>query len=54
MECPLEALGVKRGEKVDIRFSLKIKDMLVDRLPKRGRLSVTVPSETFDTEMWYV
>ncbi|OPY65152.1 MAG: Glycosyl hydrolase family 57 [Syntrophorhabdus sp. PtaU1.Bin050] len=54
MECPLEGLGVKRGETVDIWLSLKVKDMLVDRLPKRGYLSLTVPSETFDTEMWYV
>ncbi|OPY80747.1 MAG: Glycosyl hydrolase family 57 [Syntrophorhabdus sp. PtaU1.Bin153] len=54
LECPLEALGVKRGEKVDVWFSLKVKDMLVDRLPKRGYLSLTVPPETFDAEMWYV
>ncbi|MCK7504222.1 MAG: hypothetical protein MZV70_09105 [Desulfobacterales bacterium] len=38
MECPLNALGMKTGEKINIWFSLKIKDMLVDRLPKRIHL----------------
>ena len=54
MECPINGLGVKKGEKVNIWLSLKIKDMIVDRLPKRGYLSVAVPSETFEIEMWYV
>jgi hypothetical protein len=54
MECPLNALGMKTGEKINIWFSLKIKDMLVDRLPKRGYISVKVPSESFEMEMWYV
>jgi len=28
--------------------------MMVDRLPKRGYVSVKVPSESFEMEMWYV
>jgi hypothetical protein len=54
MECPLNALGMKTGEKINIWFSLKIKDMLVDRLPKRGYVSLSIPSESFEMEMWYV
>jgi len=54
MECPLNALGMKTGERINIWFSLKIKDMLVDRLPKRGYISVNIPSESFEMEMWYV
>ena len=54
MECPLNALGMKTGEKINIWFSLKIKDMLVDRLPKRGYISLSIPSESFEMEMWYV
>jgi hypothetical protein len=29
-------------------------DMFVDRIPKRGYISIKVPSETFEMEMWYV
>jgi alpha-amylase/alpha-mannosidase (GH57 family) len=54
MECPLNALEMKTGEKINVWLSLKIKDMLVDRLPKRGYISVKVPSESFEMEMWYV
>ncbi len=54
MECPINSLGAKKGEKINIRVSLKIKDMIVDTLPKRGYLSVAVPSESFEWEMWYV
>lgn len=54
MECPLNALEMKTGEKINIWFSLKINDMLVDRLPKRGYISIKVPSESFEMEMWYV
>ncbi len=51
---PFAALGVKKKEKVNLWLSLKMKDMIVDRIPKRGYISVTVPSETFEAEMWYV
>ena len=54
IECPLKALEMKTGEKIDIWLSLKVKDMMVDRLPKRGYVSVKVPSESFEMEMWYV
>lgn len=54
MECPLNALGIKAGEKINIWLSLKIKDMLVDRIPKRGYISVKTPSDSFEMEMWYV
>ena len=54
MECPLQALGTKTGEKINIWLSLRINDMVVDRLPKRGYISVKVPSESFEMEMWYV
>ncbi|MBP1745463.1 MAG: amylopullulanase [Deltaproteobacteria bacterium] len=54
MECPLEGLGTKTGEKIGLWISLKVKDMLVDRLPKRGYISVKMPSESFEMEMWYV
>jgi hypothetical protein len=54
MECPLKALDMKTGEKINMWISLKVKDMMVDRLPKRGYVSVKVPSESFEMEMWYV
>lgn len=54
IECPLKALEIKTGEKIHIWVSLKVKDMMVDRLPKRGYVAVEVPSESFEMEMWYV
>ncbi|HEY3275876.1 MAG TPA: glycoside hydrolase family 57 protein [Syntrophorhabdaceae bacterium] len=54
MEVPFDAFGAKRGDKITIWISLKIKEMIVDRIPKRGYLSVAVPSENFEMEMWYV
>jgi hypothetical protein len=54
LEVPFDALGVAKKEKINLWLSLKIKDMFVDRIPKRGYLSITVPSETFEAEMWYV
>jgi len=53
-EVALESLGVKPGDKINIWTSLKIKEMLVDRIPVRGYLTVKVPSENFEMEMWYV
>ena len=29
-------------------------EMIIDRMPQRGYLVVTAPSETFEAEMWYV
>lgn len=54
IECPLKSLERKAGEKINIWLSLKVKDMMVDRLPKRGYVAVEVPSESFEMEMWYV
>ena len=54
MQCPLEGLGTKTSEKIGLWITLKVKDMLVDRLPKRGYISVKMPSESFEMEMWYV
>ena len=54
VEIPYAALGVAKHEKFSLWLSLKIKDMIVDRVPRRGYLTVNVPSETFEAEMWYV
>jgi alpha-amylase/alpha-mannosidase (GH57 family) len=54
MEIPFEALGVAKYEKISLWLSLKIKDMIVYRVPRRGYFTVNVPSETFEAEMWYV
>ena len=54
LEVPFGALGLARKEKINLWLSLKIKDMFVDRVPKRGYLTISVPSETFEAEMWYV
>ncbi|HVN97956.1 MAG TPA: glycoside hydrolase family 57 protein [Syntrophorhabdaceae bacterium] len=51
---PFDALGVSRKDKLNVWLSLKVRDMIVDRIPKRGYLSISVPSETFEAEMWYV
>jgi len=51
---PFEALGVSAKEKLDVWFSVKMKEMIIDRLPQRGCLVITAPSETFEAEMWYV
>jgi hypothetical protein len=45
---------MKADKKINIWLSLKVRDMMVDRLPKRGYVSVKVPSESFEMEMWYV
>jgi alpha-amylase/alpha-mannosidase (GH57 family) len=49
-----ESLGVCAGDKINIWSSLKIKEMPVDRIPVRGYLTIKVPSEDFEMEMWYV
>jgi len=54
MKVDFESLGVKAGDKINIWSSLKIKEMLVDRIPVRGYLTIKVPSENFEMEMWYV
>ncbi len=54
LEVPFEALDAQRGDKIAIWASLKVKEMIVDRIPKRGYLALHVPSENFEMEMWYV
>lgn len=54
MEVAFKSLGVKAGDKINIWSSLKIKEMLVDRIPVRGYLTINVPTENFEMEMWYV
>jgi alpha-amylase/alpha-mannosidase (GH57 family) len=51
---PFDLLGVQRKEKVGVWVSLKLKGLEVDRIPKRGYLTVEMPAETFEMEMWYV
>ena len=54
VQAPLEALGVKADDKVSIGVSVKMKEMVVGRIPARGYLVIKVPSENFEMEMWYV
>lgn len=54
VEVPFNALGVEKNDTVDVWFSVKMNAMFVDRIPKRGYISIKVPSETFEMEMWYV
>lgn len=54
LEIPFTSLGVGKKEKINLWLSLKLNDMELDRIPKRGYLVVTVPSDTFEAEMWYV
>jgi alpha-amylase/alpha-mannosidase (GH57 family) len=54
VEIPFEVLGAKKGDKIAVWASLKMNDMVVDRIPKRGYLTVPTPSENFEAEMWYV
>ncbi len=51
---PFAALGASPGDRLEVWISLKISDMLIDRIPQRGYLVVTVPSETFEAENWMV
>ncbi len=54
LAVPFDALGVEKKGKVDIWISLKMNEMIIGRMPQRGYLVVTAPSETFEAEMWYV
>ncbi|MBP1748424.1 MAG: amylopullulanase [Deltaproteobacteria bacterium] len=51
---PFNALGASPKDKLEVWISLKINDMLIDRIPQRGYLVITMPSETFESENWYV
>jgi alpha-amylase/alpha-mannosidase (GH57 family) len=54
VEVPFESLGARKDDRIAIWASLKINEMLVDRTPKRGYLTLNMPSENFEMEMWYV
>jgi hypothetical protein len=54
IQVALEALGVSEGDTVQFFAQLQEGDVEVDRIPRRGFLSITVPSKTFEAEMWYV
>ena len=54
LQIPFGALEAGKGDKIGVWASLKTKEMIVDRIPKRGYLAVRVPSENFEMEMWYV
>ena len=54
MEVRFDDLQAKKGDKITLWTSLKIKEMIVDRIPKRGYLAVHVPSDDFEMENWYV
>jgi len=51
---PFELLGVRGKDKIEVWVTLKIKEMMVGRIPARGYLVIDVPSETFEMEMWYI
>jgi hypothetical protein len=54
MEVRFDDLDAKKGDKITLWVSLKINDMVADRVPKRGYLAVCMPSEDFEMENWYV
>jgi hypothetical protein len=51
---PFSALGAFPNDKIEAWISLKVNDMLIDRIPQRGYLTITVPSATFESENWMV
>ena len=51
---PFDSLGVSKNESINIWLTLRMNEMIIDRMPQRGYLVVTAPSETFEAEMWYV
>jgi len=54
MEIRFDDLKAKKGDKITLWTSLKINDMVADRVPKRGYLALHMPSEDFEMENWYV
>ncbi|MHB8109383.1 MAG: glycoside hydrolase [Syntrophorhabdaceae bacterium] len=51
---PFESLEVSPNDRLDVWITLKVNEMVIDRIPQRGYLVITAPSETFEAEMWYV
>ncbi len=54
MGVPFAAVDGRPGEKVQVWVVVKTQGMELDRIPKKGYLSLSVPKETFEMEMWYV
>ena len=54
VEVEFDDLHAKKGDKITLWTSLKINDMVADRVPKRGYLALRMPSEDFEMENWYV
>ncbi|MCX8023352.1 MAG: glycoside hydrolase family 57 protein [Syntrophorhabdaceae bacterium] len=54
MEVPIDVLGVKAKDRIDVWVIVKTKETTIGRIPQRGFLTITVPSENFEMEMWYV
>ncbi len=54
VQATIDALDVSAGDTIQVCVELKEGEVEVDRMPKRGYLSITVPSESFEAEMWYV
>lgn len=51
---PFGALDLHEGEKVYFVIEVKDGDRQVDRYPRQGYISFTVPTEKFEQEMWSV
>ena len=54
VEVRFDDLKAGRGDRITLWTSLKINDMAVDRIPKRGYLALEAPSADFEMENWYV
>lgn len=54
ISVPFSALSASPKDRLEVWISLKLNDMMIDRIPQRGYLVITVPSETFESENWYV
>jgi len=54
MAVSFDDLKVKTGETINIWAMIKTKNMTISRIPSRGYLTIGVPSENFEMEMWYV
>lgn len=52
LEVPREKIDLTG--KILMSVAIKIDGVMYDRLPKKGLLSISVPGETFEAEMWYI
>lgn len=51
---PFKSIDASPKDRLEVWITLKLNEMVIDRIPQRGYLVITVPSETFEAEMWYV